>query len=288
MQPIIYSSLDAGAPQLSLTAGALNTVIKGCLITGYGNKSAAGWEIVYENMNTHKLAIRSTNPQSIKSVLLLDNTNAAYAVVTAYTDWDSATNTGINSFSAGMFVNKWQADNPDWHIVATDKFFYLLIQSEERTKEMRVLTGFGDTKPLFSTQGISVLLKNSSSDYSQYGTGHATVDSSINGIAYFPLSLFVKSSVSSGWGDRTDNIASSTVSSKAIFTELVMYQSIDDRNQPSFILPGILMPFSQINGYTVNSKSYFELINQVPYANPIYGMYQPYHGNVWIHTDDWR
>ena len=73
MQPIVYTSQDTDAPQLSSTAGALNTVIKGCLVTGYGVKPAAGWDIAHEDMATKKLALRSKNPKSIKSVYLFSD-----------------------------------------------------------------------------------------------------------------------------------------------------------------------------------------------------------------------
>lgn len=38
-----YSSADAGAPELSGTAGSLINVLTAVLVTGYGSKTAAGW-----------------------------------------------------------------------------------------------------------------------------------------------------------------------------------------------------------------------------------------------------
>lgn len=46
-----FSSTDAGAPQInynSRVAGDIKTVLKACLVTGYGSKASAGWSMVNE------------------------------------------------------------------------------------------------------------------------------------------------------------------------------------------------------------------------------------------------
>lgn len=48
---LMYSSTDANAPQINLaarTAGDVKTVLKACLVTGYGTKQGAGWSIQNE------------------------------------------------------------------------------------------------------------------------------------------------------------------------------------------------------------------------------------------------
>ena len=51
-EPVLrFSSTDAGAPQInynSRVAGDVKTVLKECLVTGYGAKASAGWSIVNE------------------------------------------------------------------------------------------------------------------------------------------------------------------------------------------------------------------------------------------------
>jgi hypothetical protein len=42
-QLIIYSSNDAGSPQMNGMTGSLLAVLNACLVTGYGNKAPAGW-----------------------------------------------------------------------------------------------------------------------------------------------------------------------------------------------------------------------------------------------------
>lgn len=51
-EPVLrFSSTDADAPQINYaarTAGDVKTVLKACLVTGYGAKASAGWSVVNE------------------------------------------------------------------------------------------------------------------------------------------------------------------------------------------------------------------------------------------------
>lgn len=284
MQPIIYNSLDTGAPQLSLTAGALNTVIKSCLVTGYGSKAGAGWEIAHEDAANYKLAIRSKNQKSIKSVLLLSNTENTHANVAAYTGWDSGLKTGTGVFGQGVFVNNWADDNPSWIMLATDRFFYFFVRSEASNKTMRVFTAFGDVELLsLDQEGCAILIASEDTPYAPPYTGHKALATSMGVVANFPDSVFPKLDISYGWGDRA---ASGYRSSLAVLGKFPMYMLRDSVNKPSILLPGMLMPYSEITGFTTKDDI-DRLENQHPYINPVFGMYQPYHGRVWIHTDDW-
>ena len=55
--PTVYHRDDAGAPALSYGAAsglgfaALKTILKACLVSGYGSKPAAGWELIAEDTN---------------------------------------------------------------------------------------------------------------------------------------------------------------------------------------------------------------------------------------------
>lgn len=292
MQPIIYNSLDANAPQLTIAAGTLKTILKACLVTGYGSKPAAGWEIAWADDVANKMALRSKNPSSIKSVLLVNDNAAARATVTAYIDWNSATNTGTGQFATGYFVKQWtNGFTPNWVVIATDKFFYLFVQSESQDQVMRVMSGFGDAISLRNDKMFSVCLCQPSASYSQSEVGYNTVPTQTNRSASFPLSLFQKDSASTSWGDRGLS-GNTNYSDTVILSQFALYIDIDTSNaaltkaQPILQLPGILMPYSPL--FTEKIANNIQMItNQLPYKNPIFGMYQPYHGRVWIHTDDW-
>lgn len=288
MQPIIYNSLDASAPQLTIAAGTLKTILKACLVTGYGDKAAAGWEIAWADDVANKIAFRSKNPTSTKSVLLVDDNAAASATVTAYNGWDSATNTGTGQFATGYFVKQWAINitKPNWVVVATDKFFYLFIQEDLDSITMRVMSGFGDAISLRNDRFFSVCLCQVGTSDTQDNTGYSEISTQLNLTAKFPKSLYPKFSGSENfWGDQTHK--SNLYQSKtAILSQFALYMLIDGLNQPVLQLPGMLMPYSEILGYTTKNNI-DSLSNQLPYKNPIYGILQPWHGRVWIHTDDW-
>lgn len=283
MQPIIYSSLDAGAPQLSLTAGALNTVLKGCLVTGYGDKPAAGWEVAHEDMATHKLAIRSISPKSIKSVLLLNDSATGAATVTAYNDWDTVLNKGVDEYASGFYRKAWDGSySATWTILATDTFFYL--QVHKQSESYGVVTGFGDAVSFDKTKNFSVLMSSSSSSgYSSDVTGYKSVAVSTKTKGSFPAPLYL--SFSDYWGDRA-NSAVNYNSKITLFTQCVLYLDELTTVTPSVSLPGMLLPYSSYN-HSRTEKNIRYLDNQAGFLKPLVGLYQPWHGFIWIHTDDW-
>lgn len=286
MKPIIYKSIDAGAPQLSATSGAMNAVIKACLVTGYGDKLSAGWEVVYEDVAAHKMAICSTNIKSIKSTLRLVGTNPNYTLATAYKTWSKVTNTGGESFGEGFFVNMWGTSTPNWVVIATDSFFYLFVQMDTDSAETRVMSGFGDAISLMASSGVSVLLASPDVVQTEVNTGYYSVSNSLDIAAKFPLSVFSRDT-SNGWGDRSASGSNRSISSLTIFSRFPLYCVRDGKNQPTIELMGMLMPYSEISGHVKGSDDIERLSGQNPYVEPLLGMYQPYHGRVWLQVDDW-
>lgn len=284
MQPIIYKSTDAGAPQLSLTAGVINAVLKGCLVTGYGAKAAAGWEVVHENVATRKLAIRSMSPKSIKSVLLLDDTGTRKADVTAFREWNSSTNVGIGSFGTGAFFKAWYLDySAKWMVIATNSFFYLFVTYRGDGDTLSCAAAFGDVMSYKADMDFSILMSASrSASWDAEGTGHYSVASS-SGLTNFPVSVFP--AATAYWGDTSPTNVSYK-SNIAMFSSCPMYVDISGIKTNAFALPGLLMPFNEINVNTFNGMAY-SLANQYPYVNPVIGVAQPYHGKFWLHTDNW-
>lgn len=78
----LYTSADDGAPQITQTAGALKTVLKACLVTGYGNKQGAGWEVLFEESN--KIALKSADGKSTGAALHVADTAGRTAHVSLY------------------------------------------------------------------------------------------------------------------------------------------------------------------------------------------------------------
>lgn len=286
MKPIIYKSTDTGAPQLSLTAGALNTVLKGCLVTGYGDKPAAGWEVVHDDLATKKLAIRSTSPKSIKSVLLLDDTATKKAAANAYTGWDNNSNIGVNKFGTGAFFKNMTGSGSTvkWVIVATDNFFYLWTQNDFGYPYLGIVSAFGDAKSFMGAVDYSVLmaLATTATD-SPASTANTSVQVSDGGVASFAISPFKQEYA--GLGDRQPTAATRSTS-PTIFSEYVLYSTTDSKISPALSLKGLLMPYAEVVT-PPNINGLPTLVDQPPFINPIIGLPQPYLGRIWLHTDDW-
>lgn len=112
----VFKSTDPGAPVLSSAEGALKTVLKACLVTGYGTKTALGWEALSES--DFEITFRSRHEKATKCCLVVDNkTQKAQARVSAFvTHADAVANNGsVGRFGSYKFSytssdrveNKW-------------------------------------------------------------------------------------------------------------------------------------------------------------------------------------
>lgn len=127
----VYRWDDTGAPQIGVnTAGDFKTVLKACLNTGYGSKTSLGWDIVGED--TNRIAVRSANAASTKSVLWVDDSHGKTAKVRAYesmTDLD--TGTGRFEYYYGhsyeYYPKTSNSGNAKWVLIGHDTAFIVLI-----------------------------------------------------------------------------------------------------------------------------------------------------------------
>lgn len=278
MEPIIYSSQDADAPQLSSTVGTLNTVLKSCLVTGYGDKPAAGWEIAHEDTATHKVVLRSSNVQKNMCVVELNITNASYASITAYSDWDDSSSSGVAQFGTGYIVNNYKTSTPRWAVIATDSFCYVYIQAEADSSSY-ILNAFGTAISHDTTNDIAILMAVPDTAYSYSHVTPTTVNTNL-GDARFPTLPF-KHKNDYGFGDWSDVV----MSDMAILSGYVLY--VEDK--PLLSLPGALMTHAYIRRWTWGSidGNMATLVNQEPLLNDVVAFWIPWAGRFWIHTDDW-
>lgn len=288
MQPIIYKSTDAQAPQLTYEAGSMNTILKACLITGYGSKQSASWEIVHENQETQQLAIRSKNPKSPKHVLYMVDNSSDSATVTAYKAWDSTSTQGLQQYHTGYFVKKWDYHQPSWIILATDRFFYLFIHVKGGEIGF-VMNGFGDLVMLRdNVENTTALLCSSGTSLDQSVFAHEDVKTSL-GAALFPRLPYNSNDYNERYfGDKSfSNAGHSYFSDTVILSQFCLYLQLGNQHQPTCELPGMLLSWCGHNPKKVQDFIAF-LDNQPPYQNPILGIWQQWTGRIWLHTDNWN
>lgn len=82
----VYRWDDEGAPQVESAAGSIKTILKACLVTGYGEgnkrKDGLGWEMAFEK--TQEACFRSTHPKATKWWLGVDDSK--YGARARYVD----------------------------------------------------------------------------------------------------------------------------------------------------------------------------------------------------------
>ena len=123
-----YSWQDDQAPQLSNADGVIKTILKACLVTGYGSKAGAGWTSLFED--AYRIVLRrpllTGNPPDIKIENgTITGTTVRHRIVSQDnpTSLDDAT-----ELSAVNLLARDQNLKPEWHCIVTDFAFLLCYQ----------------------------------------------------------------------------------------------------------------------------------------------------------------
>ena len=121
-----FRSTDAGAPQITATAGSCIAVLNACLVNGYGAQTPLGWSIAYTGTN---LAVYRPGAGN-QRYLYVDDTGTGSTVSKMY-ETMSAINTGTNPAPASGtgYIAALKTTSPYWEIVGNEKAFYFFINS---------------------------------------------------------------------------------------------------------------------------------------------------------------
>ena len=126
---LMYSSTDANAPQINFAAraaGDVKTVLKACLVTGYGTKQSAGWSI----QNETDFVAEFVPPSALLSDYRLgvsDNSSSATTFYYTYqgTRVNPTQNNGQSLPKSPANINKNSANN-GWRLIVSAKGVYLI------------------------------------------------------------------------------------------------------------------------------------------------------------------
>ena len=137
----VYRWDDEGAPQVESAAGSIKTILKACLVTGYGEgnkrKDGLGWEMAFEK--THEACFRSTHPKATKWWLGVDDSKygerARYFDLCGLLEPTSAKAGKVkqkvnNSSEFCNFIYKKDYNSRDkiqWVVVGNERAFTLII-----------------------------------------------------------------------------------------------------------------------------------------------------------------
>ena len=125
----VFKSTDPGAPVLASAEGALKTVLKACLVTGYGTKTALGWEALSES--DFEITFRSRHVKATKCCLVINNkTKQRVAQVRAFlTHADAVSNNNGNTSSTYNFAYNRSGMIQKWWLIGNDRAFVFLVNT---------------------------------------------------------------------------------------------------------------------------------------------------------------
>lgn len=118
----LYSHTDSEAPQLPANdwTGTLKTILKACLVTGYGGKPGAGWTLREESDN--KAIFAMGDPACPPVELEVDSSNIT--ITTFDLHWQGVKQGIVSSWASGQ-LNRYTGA-AGWYLVASARSFVLL------------------------------------------------------------------------------------------------------------------------------------------------------------------
>lgn len=133
MAVTIYRSTDTGAPvpvsnSNYKSAEFYMTLLKACLVTGYGAKPGAGWSVAYEDTTTDKHRLALSNGNGVVEFITWATAHMGICI------WDSINTPGVgriydDSFSSVMSagVNGWKDISIPASTVASEKMICVYV-----------------------------------------------------------------------------------------------------------------------------------------------------------------
>lgn len=136
----VFSASDAGAPVLTADIGSLKTLLKACLVTGYGSKQGLGWEMAFESTDKNSAAFKSSDPTASGFYFKINNSATGTAKLSAY-----QTMTDINTGSNELVVdNSYSLKASAWKLIGHSKAFILLCDVSTNNGKFACPILFGD------------------------------------------------------------------------------------------------------------------------------------------------
>lgn len=122
-----YSWQDDQAPQLSNVDGVIKTILKACLVNGYGSKAGAGWTALFEDAYRIVLRrpLRTGNPPDIK---IENGTTTGTTVRHRIVAQDNPTGLDDATELSSVALHARGVNGQEWHCFVTDFAFVLCYQ----------------------------------------------------------------------------------------------------------------------------------------------------------------
>ena len=235
----VFRSTDTDAPQIAGGRGDVKTVLKACLVSGFGSgekrKEPLGWEIVAgtETADGFGCAFRPTAIDSAKNIIKISGVNTTSISLAAYFDTD-ASGALVNASPTMPNLPTWRSGGCEWLLVGHHKSFILVIRplaslvNGESAGAQGSTLFFGElTDRVNNTRANTLLMRfgGGGTDFSgvfdpisdlwvgKYSFISASVDGNTKWATAIPNSLF-----------KTLTVGYSPINSECIYTKLAIAQ----------------------------------------------------------------
>ena len=235
----VFRSTDTDAPQIAGGRGDVKTVLKACLVSGFGSgekrKEPLGWEIVAgtETADGFGCAFRPTAIDSAKNIIQISGVNTTSISLAAYFDTD-ASGALVNASPTMPNLPTWRSGGCEWLLVGHHKSFILVIRplaslvNGEPAGAQGSTLFFGELTDRVNNARANTLLMrfgSGATDFSnvynpisdlwvgKYSFISASVDGNTKWATAIPNSLF-----------KTLTVGYSPINSECIYTKLAIAQ----------------------------------------------------------------
>jgi len=130
--PIVYRWDDANAPVARGERGSLIEILTACLVTGYGEKAAAGWTREFANAELTKAAFRNDAASGTGFFLQVDELSSADAHTPYVQGYEAMTSENDGLFPFNSTRQQARTSSTDgttarpWVLIADDRAFYFI------------------------------------------------------------------------------------------------------------------------------------------------------------------
>ena len=164
----VFKSTDNNAPKLINAQGSLKTLLKACLVTGYGDKSSLEWAMPFEETNSAVFQSKTSRNQHFLNVD--NNTYSNRADIALYRNMSGINQgSGKVNYSSGFDgdslsdTNLWKYAGYEretrWMLIGNDRAFMLLLCN--RAKTCSNVLFFGDVPSILPNDtGNTILWSN--------------------------------------------------------------------------------------------------------------------------------
>lgn len=125
----VYRSTDANAPKLDKTADCVATIFKACLVTGYGDKQSAGWQLAFEDLIAKVKVIRPPATAKQDFFLRLSGDTGRVIKPQVYTKMTDINTGDLKLNCETTFKYGAAVTTGNWVLIATNRGFWFFCET---------------------------------------------------------------------------------------------------------------------------------------------------------------